>query len=223
MQPALLQLRNVRKVYRRGLLDRVPAFSLEAGFSVDAPAVIGVMGPNGSGKTTLFELIAGSNMPTSGEVLVRGVNIHRVKYAERDRLAIHYHQSYQVRQFRRLWPSIMLQSARSDYPLVHLFDEPQFNTSDGYIGFMLKFFRKLRREGRVVFICLHPNERYHVDIMREVCERFIFVRQGTLTHVDDWPTLMKLEPVRAYLGTLAEPFEGAASGAPGALPAGNHS
>ena len=33
------------------------------------------------------------------------------------------------------------QTAGSDYPVVHLFDEPQFNTQDGYIGFMLDFFK----------------------------------------------------------------------------------
>ena len=78
--------------------------------------IIGVMGPNGSGKTTLFELIAGSNLPSSGEVLCRGINIHGVKYAERDRLAIHYHQSYQVRHFRRRWPDFLLTPARSERP-----------------------------------------------------------------------------------------------------------
>ena len=59
--------------------------------------------------------------------------------------------------------------------MVHLFDEPQFNTQDGYIGFMLDFFRRLRSEGRLVFVCLHPNERFHLQILQEICERFIFV------------------------------------------------
>ena len=116
------------------------------------------MGPNGSGKTTLFELITGSNRPSAGQVIVGGRDIHRVRYRERDRLAIHYHQSYQVRAWKRSRPSFMLEPAASDSPLVHLFDEPQFNTQDGYIGFMVQFFRKLRAEGRLVFVCLHPNE-----------------------------------------------------------------
>jgi energy-coupling factor transporter ATP-binding protein EcfA2 len=41
--------------------------------------------------------------------------------------------------------------------MVHLFDEPQFNLQDGYIGFMLDFFRRLRAEGRLVVSCLHPT------------------------------------------------------------------
>ena len=96
-----------------------------------------------------------------------------------------------------------MQSAGSDYPLIHLFDEPQFNTQDGYIGFMLDFFRKLRGEGRLVFLCVHPNEPFHLDIMREVCERYIFVNQGALTEAPDFASLLDNESVRTYLGDLA--------------------
>ncbi len=152
----ILAVERLEKVYRRGFPPR-PTFRLAADFRVDKPGVIGLMGPNGSGKTTLFELITGSNRPTAGRVSVLGRDIHRVRPSERDRLAIHYHQSYQVRHFRSLTPGFLMQRAGSDYPVVHLFDEPQFNTQDGYIGFMLDFFRRLRAEGRVVFLCLHPR------------------------------------------------------------------
>ena len=160
------------------------------------------MGPNGSGKTTLFELITGSNQPTAGEVRVLGRNIHDVKYRERDRLAIHYHQSYQVRHFAKLRPSFMMQSAGSDYPVVHLFDEPQFNTQDGYIGFMLEFFQKLRREGRLVFVCLHPNEPFQLEIMKEICERYIFVQHGEVSEVPDFESLISRDDAKTYLGGL---------------------
>ena len=91
--------------------------------------------------------------------------------------------------------------------MVHLFDEPQFNTQDGYIGFMLEFFRRLRGEGRLVFVCLHPHERYHLEIMREVCERWIFVRAGTLSHAPDFETLHSDPHVRAYLGDLVRDID----------------
>jgi ABC-type branched-subunit amino acid transport system ATPase component len=203
MTPPILAVENVAKRYTRGMLRRDVTFSLEADFVVDSPGVIGVMGPNGSGKTTLFELITGSNLPSSGRVLVDGQDIHRVRYRERDRLAIHYHQSYQVRAWKRSRPSFMLDSTASRRPHVHLFDEPQFNTQDGYIGFMLRFFRTLRAEGRLVFLCLHPNESYHVDILRETCERFIYVERGRLTQFANFDTLQRDERVRAYLGALA--------------------
>ena len=203
MTTPLLHVDAVAKRYTRGLVNRHVTFSLEADFVVEAPTVVGVMGPNGSGKTTLFELITGSNLPSAGRVKIVGQDIHRVRYRERDRLAIHYHQSYQVRAFKRTRPSFMLEAARSGAPLVHLFDEPQFNTQDGYIGFMVDFFRRLRRQGKLVFICLHPNEPWHLEILRENCERFLFVDRGRLTDARDFASLTANPAVAAYLGPLA--------------------
>ncbi len=203
MGAPLLKVDGIRKRYTRGLFKREVTFSLAADFEIAGPAVVGVMGPNGSGKTTLFELITGSNLPSSGQVRVAGQDIHAVRYRERDRLAIHYHQSYQVRAFKRTRPAFMLERAASEFPLVHLFDEPQFNTQDGYIGFMLDFFRQLKAEGRLVFLCLHPNEPYHLDILRESCERFLFVQKGVVTEATDFATLKQDERVRTYLGALA--------------------
>ncbi len=199
---AMLQVRGLEKVYTRGRFDRTPTFRLTADFSVETPGIVGMMGPNGSGKTTLFELITGSNRPSAGQVLVRGRDIHKVRTDQRDRLAIHYHQSYQVRHFRSFTPNLLLRPAGSDYPLVHLFDEPQFNTQDGYIGFMLEFFRRLRAEGRLVFLCVHPNERFHLEILQEICERFVFVQQGSVTPLADYAALLAHAPARAYLGDL---------------------
>ncbi len=204
MAEPLLRLESLKKEYARGWPRRQVTFSLAANLLVPASSIVGVMGPNGAGKTTLFEMITGSNRPTAGRVMVAGRDIHRVRYAERDRLAIHYHQSYQVRRFRRAVPSFLLERANSAYPLVHLFDEPQFNTQDGYIGFMLDFFRRLRGEGRLVFVCLHPTARYHIEIMQEICERYLFVSGGGVAEAGDFAALAALPPVRAYLGALAE-------------------
>ena len=203
MSPPLLEVRKLVKEYRRRRFGP-PTFRLEADFCVEGPTIVGVMGPNGSGKTTLFELITGSNRPSEGQVLCAGLNIHDVRPRERDRVAIHYHQSYQVRHFRSLKPAFLMQHAPGDYPLVHLFDEPQFSLQDGYIGFMLRFFKKLRAEGRLVFVCLHPNEPFHLDILREICERFIFVNQGQLSEATSFPSLLADERVRGYLGRLVD-------------------
>jgi ABC-type branched-subunit amino acid transport system ATPase component len=208
MAAPLLHVDRLSKQYRRGLLRPEVTFSLEADFAIDAPCVVGVMGPNGSGKTTLFELVTGSNVPSGGRVLVAGQDIHAVRYGERDRLAIHYHQSYQVRRFRRTRLEATMAHAASREPLVHLFDEPQFNTQDGYIGFMLDFFRALRRRDRLVFLCLHPNEPFHLEILRESCDRFVFVDRGRLTHAPSLPALEADQRVRAYLGRLASATAG---------------
>ena len=205
MSAPLLEVRELVKEYRLGRFGP-PVFRLEADFAVAEPTIVGVMGPNGSGKTTLFELITGSNRPSAGQVRCAGLDIHDVRPRERDRLAIHYHQAYQVRHFRSLKPSFLMRRAPTDYPLVHLFDEPQFSLQDGYIGFMLNFFRKLRREERLVFVCLHPNETYHLEILREICRHYMFVFQGRVTQAAGFDLLLEDQRVRAYLGDLAKPY-----------------
>jgi len=204
---ALISLEKIRKVYTRGTLRRRTTFTLEADFSVNEPGIVGVVGPNGAGKTTLFEMMTGSNEPTSGSVIVGGTDIHKVKYRERDRLAIHYHQSYQVRRFKKLLPSAMLAPSPTERPLVHLFDEPQFNTQDGYIGFMLDFFKKLAGEGKLVFICLHPTATYHLEILSSIANRFLLVAGGKVLQKGSFEALISDEKCRNYLG--AQMYEAA--------------
>ena len=201
--PPLLHVDRLSKQYTRGFIKPTVTFLLQADLQIDTPCVVGVMGPNGSGKTTLFELITGGNQPTSGRVMVDGQDIHAVRYAERDRVAVHYHQSYQLRAFKRTRPSFLMQRAASASPRVHLFDEPQFNSQDGYIGFMLDFFRLLRAQQRLVFLCLHPNEPFHLDILRESCDRFLFVQQGRVTPAASFNELVQEPRVQSYLGRLS--------------------
>ena len=66
---------------------------------------------------------------------------------------------------------------------------------------MLDFFRRLRREGRLVFLCVQEPERtVHLEILEEICERFIFVQSGRLTQAASFEELLGLlDPVQAYL------------------------
>src|SRR5918994_250685 len=128
MTAPMLVIDGLTKVYTRGVIVRRPTFTLRADVIFSESRIVGVVGPNGAGKTTLFEMVTGSNVPSAGRVLVAGADIHRVKYRERDRLAIHYHHSYQVPSFAKGVPSALLDPSPTKKPLLHLFDEPQFNT-----------------------------------------------------------------------------------------------
>ena len=205
MSEPLLVLDRVRKTYTRGWLRREVTFSIEADLTFAAPAIVGMMGANGAGKTTLFELMTGTRPPTAGRVRCLGQDINTVKRRERDRLAVHYHQSYQVRRMARTKPDALLARAISRAPVVHLFDEPQFSTQDGYIGFMIDFFRRLRRDGKLVFVCLHPTEAYHLDILRELCERFVFVVDGRAWPMASFAELAGDQRVQAYLAGAVRP------------------
>ncbi|WP_110654793.1 ABC transporter ATP-binding protein [Salinicola halimionae] len=62
----IIDVRNIRKSF--GGLTVIDDCSIQ----VAEGSVTGMIGPNGAGKSTLFNIIAGSLMPDSGEVLLDG-------------------------------------------------------------------------------------------------------------------------------------------------------
>ena len=60
----VIEFTNVTKSFG----DRVLIDNLS--FKIPAGAIVGIIGPNGAGKSTLFKLIAGKELPDSGEVKI---------------------------------------------------------------------------------------------------------------------------------------------------------
>jgi len=70
---SLIELNNVSKIYRLGSQD-IPALTgISLTFEVGEFAVLA--GPSGSGKTTALNLIGGLDHPTSGQVIVNGLDL----------------------------------------------------------------------------------------------------------------------------------------------------
>ena len=53
-------------------------------------------------------------------------------------------------------------------------------------------------------IIMHPTARYHLDILREVCERFLFVADGGIITAPDLAALARDPRAARYLGTLLD-------------------
>jgi ABC-2 type transport system ATP-binding protein len=47
----------------------------DVNFTMEAGAIHGLLGPNGAGKSTLISLLSGSSQPTSGTVMVHGIDV----------------------------------------------------------------------------------------------------------------------------------------------------
>ena len=91
----LLETRRLSKSF--GSLKAADGIDL----GVAAGEAVGIIGPNGAGKSTLFNLIAGNLAADSGEVLLEGKDITRLK-AHR-RCAAGIGRSYQIpRPFENL-------------------------------------------------------------------------------------------------------------------------
>jgi putative ABC transport system ATP-binding protein len=71
--PKVLEIKNLTKTYMMG---QVPVEALRGvSLSVHKGDFIAVLGPSGSGKSTLLNMIGALDRPTSGTVLVNGVDI----------------------------------------------------------------------------------------------------------------------------------------------------
>jgi putative ABC transport system ATP-binding protein len=79
-----LELRDVTKVFGDGRL-KVDAVT-EVSLAVRTGELVAVMGPSGSGKTTLLSLAGGLDRPTSGAVLVEGMDLGSFSAADLARI-----------------------------------------------------------------------------------------------------------------------------------------
>lgn len=197
---------RLRKVYRAGRLNRRITFQLDADFIIERPGIVGLLGPNGAGKTTLFDLIAGGTAPTTGRVFCAGENIHKIRHDQRCLLVNQRKQRHHTRMTRSLVPNFLLRRTASRQARVHLFDEPDMD--DWYFPLFVDYVQKLRDAGALVVLCVHPTKSAHLQILERICQRFLFVADGTATPIDDFAALMGDHRMIDYIGDL-----GAASAA----------
>jgi peptide/nickel transport system ATP-binding protein len=82
---ALLELRNVTKIYSSGLLKRRATVALEEvslAIEEGASPIITIAGESGSGKTTMGLLLLGFISPTAGTVLYKGKDLRNLSRGE---------------------------------------------------------------------------------------------------------------------------------------------
>ena len=74
MADNIIELRHISKVYSDNGFKAVDDFNLE----VKRGEFVTLLGPSGCGKTTTLRMIAGFEMPTSGEILLNGEDISQL-------------------------------------------------------------------------------------------------------------------------------------------------
>ncbi len=77
---AFVKVRNLDKVYRRGIekIDVLRGLNL----NIEQGEFVAFMGPSGSGKTTLLNLIGGLDKPDSGSIEIAGRDIAKLRNDE---------------------------------------------------------------------------------------------------------------------------------------------
>ncbi len=72
----ILEIKNLCKVYGDGE-TKVDALK-NITFDVEQGEFVAIVGPSGSGKSTLMHIIGGVDRPTSGEVIISGVDVGKL-------------------------------------------------------------------------------------------------------------------------------------------------
>jgi len=84
MSDYVLEAKDVTKVYEAGE-NRVVALS-DVDLQVERGEFVSIMGPSGSGKTTLLTILGCLDKPTSGQVIIDGLDVTTTREAELPRI-----------------------------------------------------------------------------------------------------------------------------------------
>ncbi len=74
---SIIEIKNLTKIYDGSEVEVIAVNGIDISF--DKGEFAAIVGPSGSGKTTFLNLLGGLDRPTSGEVMVDGVNIWDLK------------------------------------------------------------------------------------------------------------------------------------------------
>jgi putative ABC transport system ATP-binding protein len=77
----IIETRDLSMLYRSGRVE-VPALR-NVDLRVEPGEFVAIMGPSGCGKSTLLHLMGGLQQPSSGKVLIEGIDIAQLSDAER--------------------------------------------------------------------------------------------------------------------------------------------
>jgi ABC-type lipoprotein export system ATPase subunit len=95
----MIELRRIEKHYRRGAEDVRALRGID--LRIEKEELLAITGPSGAGKTTLLHILGCLDQPTSGEVLIDGVDASRLPEPDlvklrRDKIGFVFQQFYLI-------------------------------------------------------------------------------------------------------------------------------
>ncbi len=97
----MLRASNIEKIYHEGLHDELHVLN-NINFTLDHGETTAIIGSSGSGKTTLLNILGGLDKPSSGQVLLNDLDVH--KLSEKKRCTVRNQHFGFIYQFHHLLP-----------------------------------------------------------------------------------------------------------------------
>lgn len=74
---SLIEVKNLTKIYQTGEVKTIAIEDIS--FEIKKGEFVAIMGPSGSGKSTLMQILGALDVPTSGEYLLDGVDVSKLR------------------------------------------------------------------------------------------------------------------------------------------------
>ncbi len=117
--PPIIVLSDVIRVFREVDVETIALRGID--LEIAAGEFVAIMGRSGSGKSTLLQLLAGSDRPTAGRVVVDGIDLSRadedVRASVRGRHVGFVFQSQNLIPFLSIEENLLLAAALADRPM----------------------------------------------------------------------------------------------------------
>jgi putative ABC transport system ATP-binding protein len=84
----IIEVKDIVKIYDEKSQNPVTAVN-GISLNFEMGEFTAIVGPSGSGKTTLLNMIGGLDQPSSGEILIQGIDIWRLKPSELTEFRLH--------------------------------------------------------------------------------------------------------------------------------------
>jgi putative ABC transport system ATP-binding protein len=84
MNDTIIELQNVKKIYK---MDGVETHALRGvDLKIKKREFVAIMGPSGSGKSTLLHMVGALDKPTTGKIILNGIDISKLRESDLARL-----------------------------------------------------------------------------------------------------------------------------------------
>lgn len=140
MDDFVITVKNLTKIYKNGVKANV-----NISFKIRKGEIFSILGPNGAGKTTLIKQLAGLLKPTSGSIIVSGVDVIRNPNAVKKYISLCPQESAIIEHltvfehlyyFGRLKGLSSDQAKKETHSLISKFDLKKYR--DQYVGSLSK-------------------------------------------------------------------------------------